>query len=1167
MLHLLSVVRHVFWNDNLFDKFLLPPEADLEKCQTSLADLATMTGRERIAVFEECGIHSSLHPVFLRALQSLTSIHGSGSIVDNYMLHPHLSAHHWSPSLNGAPLLGYSFVNSEAFATEKPEERIPRPKGKMVLNSGGANSKTKYNGLLNQGATCYLNSLLQALFHISEFRWTIYQMPTGEEGVEKNDMGVKRAKSIPYALQRLFCLLQRGSEAVDTTELTESFGWSATDSFIQHDVHEMTCTLLDNLENKLNQVQQPEKRDSSPSTKKNAISQLFVGVLENFVCVDEVDYHGSREELFYDIQLLVKDTTDIYTSFERLFQVEVLDGKNKYCLENNGTKSYHRAEKGVRLKRTPPILLLHLARFDYDIEKGETKVLSRWDYYNNLDLSKYMPHASKEDTNYTLCSVLVHSGSDAGFGHYFCFLRCSNAWYRFNDEIVSPASLREVFGANFGGFELNYWGSEVPNTTNAYMLVYVRTSEMGHLLRPIAADEVPWHVVRELEWEQTQYERLLKEQAEDHLYGRIYFLQPCDIEEEQEFLSCRRPRDRQFPSNTTLRILLSTEALPAFKEFVEKQLGIPSSEQLLWYSAARGENNHVRLHKQVVQGITVADILCGEKESCVFVITPSNANYVEVDEDGEDDAVKYELFHHKLYIPLRLKVVFLGSTVLVHRKTVASEKAIALMEPFIRKRIAEIPPDKNLKPNHHLGGGDRSCIGDSETLAAPFSETPLGDAFTPSSGERAGKKKEALSVLCESEYNTYSKCSPVLDSGDILVWQEPCSEEDKSGIFYPDIVSFQHFLRRRVPVEIKLNLPPSYPTLIDTQLAETMTYEHLQRYVARLIGDPLNYDRIRFTMHNPETKLPYFMKGRRAERPTLGRLLSPPVQRREVRSRYLYYEYCKYAVTEIEAAHSLQFKLFSERVKPISQHWVLLPLEAPITPKELFRTCVKEIQEAKPSGISSFATTSVLARSEKEREGQPNDLFDADMKFYRELDPEDAWQELRLVDVWRGRIYNLFDKDHPHTFGHSTFEESAEYRIEQIPRHIEGIPPQNQSLIHVHHFTLVRQRSNSVETHGDPFSIYIDHAEFAPDLLRRIAYKLGLSEAAVVDWKMALVKENYVVEVRPNVPLGRQLFEFCLEAHYLPNQQYPLKMAFLGLEHAPLLKSSVKRGSRVVILN
>ncbi|KAH9601422.1 Ubiquitin carboxyl-terminal hydrolase 7 [Trypanosoma melophagium] len=1163
MLNVLEVVRHVFWDDALYDRKLLPPEAALERCQITLADLATMTGAERIAVFEECGIHNLLHPVFLRALQRLTAIYGSGAIDDNCVVHRHLSAQQWSPFVSTVPLLGYSFVNSAAFKNEESDIQIPRPKGSISFIGGDNKPKIKYNGLLNQGATCYLNSLLQSLFHISEFRLTIYQMPTLEEAQEKNDVNIKTRKSIPYALQRLFCLLQRGNEAVDTTELTESFGWSSTDSFVQHDVHEMTCELLDNLENKLNQVNNPEKGIETTQVKNNAISRLFVGVLESFVRVDEVNYYGAREELFYDLQLVVKNTTNIYMSLDKFFQVEVLDGKNKYCLESDGKKSYHRAEKGVRLKLTPPIMLLHLTRFDYDLERGESKVLSRWDYYNELDLSMYMPHASKNDTHYTLCSVLVHSGSNTGFGHYFCFLRCSNVWYRFNDEIVSPASLRDVFGANFGGVKVNYWGSEVPNTTNAYMLVYIRTSEMNHLLRRVGPEDVPWHVVQQLEREHEEYERLLKERAEDHLYGRICFIQPQDIVEDHEFLSSCRPRGKQFPSSRTFRVLLSTEALPEIQSFVEKNLNIPTSEQSLWYTSRREKDNSLRLHKQITSGLTISDILSGEKECCVLVINSNNAQHIEIDGEGE---LECDIYHHKLYIPLQLKVVFLGCTVVHRKRATKSDELLQLIKPFIRNFIVEVPDENSHTHNHHLTRMGSKSVEESDLITLKSIESPVGE--TALSHKESGEMIEKeISVLCECEHNTFSKCPEYLKSGDILVWQEEISAENKCNVFYPNVISFQHFLRHRIPVEIKLNMAPTYPTLINTQLAEDMTYEQLQRYVGLLIGDPKNYDRIRFTMYNLETKLPYFMKGTRKDRPTLLKLLSPPVSHCVSLLPYLYYEYCKYTVTEIEAAHSLQFKLFSERVKPMSEHWILMPRAVPITPKELFSTCINEIQNSKVSHVISFPTTPIVVKNSSEKDSHQVNPFNSDALFYSSLDPSDGWKVLRLVDVWLGRIYNVFDKDHPHTFDHSTFEESAEYRIEQIPRPIEGVPLESQSLIQVHHFTMVRQRTSPVETHGDPFSIYIGHNELAPFLLQRIACKLGLSEAAVVDWKMTLVKENSVVEIVPTLPMGKQLFEFCDERYYQPNQPSPNKMAFLGLEHAPLSKRSVKKEDKVVILN
>ncbi|KAM7265486.1 hypothetical protein ACFE04_003169 [Oxalis oulophora] len=55
--------------------------------------------------------------------------------------------------------------------------------------------ETGYVGLKNQGATCYMNSLLQTLYHIPYFRKAVYHMPTTE-----NDMPTG---SIPLALQNL----------------------------------------------------------------------------------------------------------------------------------------------------------------------------------------------------------------------------------------------------------------------------------------------------------------------------------------------------------------------------------------------------------------------------------------------------------------------------------------------------------------------------------------------------------------------------------------------------------------------------------------------------------------------------------------------------------------------------------------------------------------------------------------------------------------------------------------------------------------------------------------------------------------------------------------------------------------------------------------------------
>jgi ubiquitin C-terminal hydrolase len=132
-----------------------------------------------------------------------------------------------------------------------PSPSLPLPVLVVFLNpldftylNYDSKKETGCVGLKNQGATCYMNSLLQALFHISAFRRAVYSMPTDAEDQNKTS-------SIALALQRIFYRLQVGNKGVGTKELTKAFGWDARDAFTQHDVQELNRVLCDTLERKM----------------------------------------------------------------------------------------------------------------------------------------------------------------------------------------------------------------------------------------------------------------------------------------------------------------------------------------------------------------------------------------------------------------------------------------------------------------------------------------------------------------------------------------------------------------------------------------------------------------------------------------------------------------------------------------------------------------------------------------------------------------------------------------------------------------------------------------------------------------------------------------------------------------------------------------------------
>lgn len=68
-------------------------------------------------------------------------------------------------------------------------------------------------------------------------------------------------------------------------------------------------------------------------------------------------------EPFYDIQLNVKGKKNIKESFKDYTSIELLDGENKY---DAGEFGLQEAEKGIIFSSFPPVLHLHLLRFQYD---------------------------------------------------------------------------------------------------------------------------------------------------------------------------------------------------------------------------------------------------------------------------------------------------------------------------------------------------------------------------------------------------------------------------------------------------------------------------------------------------------------------------------------------------------------------------------------------------------------------------------------------------------------------------------------------------------------------------------------------------------------------------------------------------------------------------------
>jgi ubiquitin C-terminal hydrolase len=360
-----------------------------------------------------------------------------------------------------------------------------------------------YAGLLNQGATCYMNSILQALFHLPAFRKIVYNMPT--ENVDNPD------KSIPLNLQKLFCEMQCSDDPVSTTSVTKSFGWGVAETWSQHDIQEFLRVLMDNLMTKM-----------EGTALEQSIPSLFRGTIRNYVRCTNVNYATENSDTFMDLQMMVQNCPTLRDSFIKYTAKELMSGANQVSAGDFGKQD---AEMGFEFLEFPSVLHIHLMRFTYDVNQGRSiKLPDRFEFPPEIDLTEFLakdaPGRSKSNL-FDLYGVLVHAGGTMG-GHYYAFLRTSTGpqWYLFNDSNVSKVTAQRSIVENYGAkttsirssvanrvideyrrsllyrMEKAFAGESSSGSSgySGYMLIYIRRDDANLLMEPIPVESIPRHL-------------------------------------------------------------------------------------------------------------------------------------------------------------------------------------------------------------------------------------------------------------------------------------------------------------------------------------------------------------------------------------------------------------------------------------------------------------------------------------------------------------------------------------------------------------------------------------------------------------------------------------------------------------------------------------------------
>jgi hypothetical protein len=265
-------------------------------------------------------------------------------------------------------------------------------------------SPEQHVGLKNQGATCYMNSFLQQLFHVRAFSRGLVLVPppspaaaaaaAGTMAVASNNVADGNADNrgkegaggeiadpnevLLAQLQRVFALL-----AVSEKKYHDPLGFCS--AFLdydgcpvplgeQKDAYEFATMLFDKLE-------------SASPIAKQLLKASFEGKLVYQVKTpDGTQLLSSHEEPYFMLTADVKNKKSLQDSLDLFVAGEPLSGDNKYEFQGERVE----AVRTCAIQTLPPTLIVHLKRFDYNLENFTKIKVLRCSIYVYIYI--YFPH-------------------------------------------------------------------------------------------------------------------------------------------------------------------------------------------------------------------------------------------------------------------------------------------------------------------------------------------------------------------------------------------------------------------------------------------------------------------------------------------------------------------------------------------------------------------------------------------------------------------------------------------------------------------------------------------------------------------------------------------------------------------------------------------------------
>ena len=293
--------------------------------------------------------------------------------------------------------LGYNDSSYALYSTKKKTSLL---KAYSANTFNSIRSKGFHAGLINLGATCYMNVQIQALYQNNDFRSILYNYQGNQHDFieylkhqqKEQDDNNEKINDIHYTthkdyallyLQYIFASLQSSyKKAINPHLFARLLGLPIN---VQQDIEEFWNLLLTYIENTIKI--QPKLHDQ--------LRSLFYGTYINVVQCKTCSYRSMRKSEYSSLQVNIRNINSLKKAIDEYFKIEYLKDDNQYMCDQCQVK--RDAEKFIQLDTIPKYLNIQMMRFHYSFELNKKiKINTNINIPDQLDLYEYLSDEGKK---------------------------------------------------------------------------------------------------------------------------------------------------------------------------------------------------------------------------------------------------------------------------------------------------------------------------------------------------------------------------------------------------------------------------------------------------------------------------------------------------------------------------------------------------------------------------------------------------------------------------------------------------------------------------------------------------------------------------------------------------------------------------------------------------